>query len=157
MKNKKYIRIGIVAAVCLLAAVSVVLAMNVSFGMSTDAHAAMSIAFDKQAMRSANRIVIRTYGKEIEITDPALVGEIAEETAAATHMKLDCPEGKWIDVYCDDQLIRSMGWSACCDTVNVFDTDATHWVMSIEGAEEGGSIYLSRDLVEKLKALINAG
>lgn len=147
--------IGILLALAAVAVLIAVVACNVSFGMSTDAHAAMSIAFDKQAMDSADRVVVTAKGREIEITDPELIAQVAQETAAATHMKVTCPEDRRIDIYCSDRRIRSMGWSTCCDTVNVYDTDGDHWVISVEGIEEGGSIYLSKELRSRLNALIN--
>ncbi len=157
MKNKKRIVIlSLVLSVLVLAAVFLI--RNVSFGFSnlfTEAYGAMSLSFDKQAMQSVNRVVITADGKTVEITDPALIGEIVAETAAATHMKFGCPEDKQIDLYCDDRLIRSMGWSSCCDTVNVYDSDRAHWVISIEGSEEGGSVYLSPGLLERLTTAIN--
>ncbi|MBQ7372866.1 MAG: hypothetical protein IJW67_13490, partial [Blautia sp.] len=141
MKYKRRTYVAISAVVFFLAALCIVLKMHVSFAGSdlfNEAYAAISVAFDKQAMRSADRIVIRTGESEIQITDPELIGQIVEETAAATHMKVTCPEERWIDVYCGDRLIRSMGWSDCCDTVNVYNSDASHWVISVEGMEDGG-------------------
>ena len=158
MKHKRRTCIAILATVVFLAAIWLVLAMNASFGGSnlfSEAYAAMSVAFDKQAMQSADRIVIRTGESEIQITDPAILAQIVKETAAATHTKVTCPEERWIDVYCGDRLIRSMGWSGCCDTVNVYDSDASHWVISVEGMEDGGSVYLSQELVTKLNSLLD--
>lgn len=157
MKNKKRIVIlSLVLSVLVLTAVFLI--RNVSFGFSnlfTEAYAAMSVSFDKQAMQSVNRVVITANGKTAEITDPALIGELVAETAAATHMQLGCPEDKQIDLYCDDRLVRSMGWSSCCDTVNVYDSDMAHWVISVEGSEESGSVYLSPALLERLTTAIN--
>ncbi|MBQ7415417.1 MAG: hypothetical protein IJW14_00085 [Oscillospiraceae bacterium] len=147
--------ICILLALAAVAVLITVVACNVSFGMSTDAYAAMSIAFDRQAMASADRIVVTAKGTEIEITDPELIAQVTQQTAAATHMKFSCPEDRRIDIYCGDRLIRSMGWSTCCDMVNVYDTNGTHWVISVEGIEEGGSVYLSEELRSKLNALIN--
>lgn len=147
--------IGILLALAAVVVLITMVACNVSFGMSTDAYAAMSIAFDKQAMASADRVVVTAKGTEIEITDPKLIAQMVQETAAATHMKVTCSEDRRIDIYCGDRRIRSMGWSTCCDMVNVYDTDGTHWVISVEGIEEGGSIYLSEELRSKLNTLIN--
>lgn len=152
MKRNKVI--VLLASLCTLILVIVLLALNVSFGMSTGAYAAASIAFDKQAMQSVDRIVIRTKDAEYKIADVALVKDIVSETSAATHMNFSCPCDKWIDMYCGERLLRSMGWSSCCDAVNVYDTDAMHWVISMEGIEEGGSVYLSADLVAALNACV---
>ena len=156
MHNKKQIKkvIVLLTSLSVLILFIVLLALNVSFGISTGAYAAASIAFDKQAMQSVDRIVIKTKDAEYEITDAALVKDLVSETSAATHMNFSCPCDKWIDLYCGDHLIRSMGWTSCCDAVNVYDTDAKHWVISIEGIEEGGSVYLSADLVAALNACI---
>lgn len=162
--NKKTIRgnskqakkiIVLVTSLCILILAITLLALNVSIGMSTGAYAAVSIAFDKQAMQSVDRIIIRANGAEHEIADVALVKDLVAETSAATHMKFSCPCDKWIDMYCGERLVRSMGWTSCCDAVNVYDTDAMHWVVSLEGIEDGGSVYLSSDLVTALNSLIN--
>lgn len=147
--------IGILLTLAIVAVLITVAACNVSFGMSTDAYGLMSIAFDKQDMASADRIVVTAKGTRIEITDPELIAQMVQQTAAATHMKFSCPEDRRIDIYCGDRQIRSMGWSTCCDTVNVYDTDGSHWAMSVEGIEEGGSVYLSEELRWRLNALIN--
>ena len=145
----------LLAALCIIISTIVLVAVNTSFGASTEAYAAMSLAFDKRAMQSVDRIIIRTNGTEYELTDVALVNALVEETRAATHIQPSCPVEKWIDMYYGDQLIRSMGWSSCCNTVNVYDTDAMHWVISVEGIENGGCVYLPNDLVEALNSSIN--
>lgn len=154
MLKRKQVVILLVS-LCGLILIVLLLAVNVSFGMSTGSYAAISIAFDKRAVQSVDRIVVRTNNAEYEITDVTLVTDLVEQTSAATHIKPSCPCDKWIDMYCADRLIRRMGWSSCCDTVNVYDTDATHWVISKEGIEDGGCIYLSADLAAALNSLMS--
>ena len=149
--------IVLLTSLSVLILIIVLLVLNVSFGMSTGAYAAVSVAFDKQTLQSVDRVVIRANDAEYELTDTALVKDLVAETSVATHMAFSCPCDKWIDLYCGERLIRSMGWTSCCDAVNVYDTDAMHWVISIEGIEEGGSVYLSSDLVTTLNSLINDG
>lgn len=145
----------ILLVLCILSICIVLLIQNVSFGKGSGAHAAMSVALDKKSINSVDRVVIINATNEIEINDPTVIARIIEDTIVATHTKVTCPIDRQINLYCGDKLIRSMGWSRCCDTVNVYDTDIQHWVVSIEGLEEGGSIYLSPDLVDTLNTYID--
>ena len=154
MRRKK---IWIAATVlCVLLIAGIVASQFVSVGMAnlSEAHCALSFAFDKKQMQSVDRMVITANGRTVQITERALLDAVVEETMVATHMDVHCTEDRQIDLYAGDALVRSMIWSTCCDTVLVYDTDESHWVVSIEGAEEGGCIYLSRDLADKLNSLL---
>ena len=96
--------------------------------------------------------LVRVKGKRII---ESLLDAVVAETMVATHMDVHCTEDRRIDLYAGDALIRSMIWSTCCDTVLVYDTDESHWVVSIEGAEEGGCIILSNQLAKRLDAFID--
>lgn len=150
MRNHYRKLLVILLVLCISSICMVLLMQNVSFGKGSDAYAAMSVAFDKKSIHSVDRIIIINGTTEIEVDDPMVISQVIEETTVATHMKVTCPIGRQINLYCGDKLIRSMGWSRCCDTVNVYDTDITHWVVSVEGLEEGGSVYLSPGLVDTL-------
>ena len=144
-------------ALCIFLIAGIVVSQFVSVGMAnlSEAHGALSFAFDKKLMQSVDRMVITADGRSVSITDRALLDAVVAETMVATHMDVHCTEDRRIDLYAGDALIRSMIWSTCCDTVLVYDTDESHWVVSIEGAEEGGCIILSNQLAKRLDAFID--
>lgn len=149
----------IVIAVSILAFLligNIVASQFVSFGMAnlSEAQGALSFAFDKKQMQSVDRMVIAADKRTVEVTDRTLLDAVVDETMAATHMDVHRSEDRRIDLYAGDVLVRSMPWSTCCDTVLVYDTDETHWVISIEGVEDGGCIYLPAKLVRQLNALL---
>ena len=113
-----------------------------------------SISFDKQKMKTVNRIEITDGDKRIVITTHTTVDAIVKETMVATHIGTGCPYERKIDLYCDDTLIRTMYWSSCCDSVCVYDADAVHWIFSIEGTRPKGYIYLSEELSAELNKLL---
>ena len=153
--NRKKVVIAVLIFVFLLAG-NIVASQFVSVGMAnlSEAHVALSFAFDKKQMQSVDRIVITADERTVEITDRALLDAVVDETMAATHMDIHRSEDRRIDLYAGDTLVRSMPWSTCCDTVLVYDTDEKHWVLSIEGVEDGGCINLSAELVRQLNTLL---
>lgn len=113
-----------------------------------------SISFDKQKMKTVNRIEITDGEKRIEITAQTTVDSIIKETMVATHIGTGCPYERKIDLYCDNTLIRTMYWSSCCDSICVYEADAAHLIFSIEGTSPKGYIYLSKELIAELNKLL---
>lgn len=157
MKNKKMI-ISI-ALVAIIIATGIIWFNTIAYiggsNIFTESGGCISFSFDKRDITSVNKIVVSNGDKEVVIEDKALVDLVVNETKVATHFLRRCPEEKKIDLYSDDTLIRSMGWSTCCDTVRVYNADNAHWVFSIEGHEDEGYIYLSDTLVMKLNDLLS--
>ena len=84
-----------VLIICSIAAGVVLLAASAGFGCSnlfTETGGCFSVAFDKIVMRSVDKAVVVFGEKEVEITDPALVSSVVDETVAATHTHVGCPE-----------------------------------------------------------------
>ena len=156
MNRKKIVIVVSVLAFLLIG--NIVASQFVGVGMAnlSEAQCALSFAFDKKQMQSVDRMVITADKRTVEVTDRTLLDAVVDETMAATHMDVNCYEDRRIDLYAGDVLVRSMPWSTCCDTVLVYDTDETHWVVSIEGVEDGGCIYLSAELLQQLNALLSA-
>lgn len=154
MNRKKIVIVVSILAFLLIA--GIVAGQFVSVGMAnlSEAQVALSFAFDKKQMQSVDRMVIAADKRTVEVTDRTLLDAVVDETMAATHMDVHRSEDRRIDLYAGDVLVRSMPWSTCCDTVLVYDTDETHWVISIEGVEDGGCIYLPAKLVRQLNALL---
>lgn len=154
-KKKKWIVVG--ACVLVLGTVAIVAASVMGFGYSSLFWATggcLSVSFDKMAMNSVDKVLVDFGEKEVEITDPNFVKLLVDETMAATNVHVGCPEDRRIDLYSGDKLIRSMGWSTCCDTVHVYGAGDAHWTVSIEGAEADGFIYLPDSLVDRLNELL---
>lgn len=154
MRRKKRWIAATVLGVLLIA--GIIASQFVSVGMAnlSEAHGTISIAFDKQQMLSVDKMVISADGRSIQITDRALLDAVVDETMAATHLGGHSTTGKRIELYAGDTLVRSMIWSTCCDIVEVYGADESHWFLTVEGAKCGGSVNLSTELVQQLNALL---
>ena len=124
----------------------------------------VSIAFfEKQKLRAVNKVVLTYEDKVVTITDMDLIDEIVKETMVANRANLGCAKvnGRQIDLFSDDELIRSMKWSSCCqDTVYVYNSDSTHWILFSgyqlnrnHTAHEGWA-EISKELLNKLNILL---
>ena len=73
MRNRKFLLT--VGGLCLLAVCVILLSQFVSIGMASplDSYGAISIAFDRQQMRSVDKIVLRSGEQVVEITDGELL------------------------------------------------------------------------------------
>lgn len=120
--------------------------------------------FGKLELLGVDRAGLVVYGEEIEITDAELIRQIVKETRVATHMDTDCcqdccgcPDPHWgLKLYRGEECVRSMVWQTCCDAVEVYKPDATHWLIPPpEVKAEAGYVELSRDLVRELETLIH--
>ena len=121
--------------------------------------------FGKLELLGVDRAELVVYGEEIEITDPELLSQIVKETKVATHMDTNCcqdccgcPDPHWgLNLYRGEKQVRSMVWLTCCDAMEVYKPDATHWLIPPpEVTAEAGYVDLSGELVRKLDALISA-
>ena len=154
MLTKKRIVIVSTIFVVLILLISIV---SVRFSFDKKAGMGLSVAFfEKWKMLSVDRIVIETdAGKQIEITDSAIINKILDETTIATHgTSKHGHYERWIYLYNGDNLVRTMKWSTCGDMVELYDADAFHWLFPTEGTAEVGLVYLTEDLVDTLEALI---
>ena len=120
----------------------------------------ISIAFfEKQRLWGVDKIIIESEdGNVIEITEKQLISDILDETAVATHAS--SPHGNYersIYLYNGDKLVRSMKWTACCDTIEVYRADACHWFITPGGGTaDVGFVYLSEELITKIDTLLEA-
>ena len=120
----------------------------------------ISIAFfEKQKMRTVDKVVLRTGEKAVTITDMELVNQITSETIVATHTGIKFPPNGYIDLYSGDVLVRSMVWGIGAQTVKVYEVDHTHWVMISlwdwgNQSKNPALAYLSDELAEKLNTLL---
>ena len=112
--------------------------------------------FGKLELRNVDRVVITKNGAEITVTDSTLIDQIVSETTVATHGRIHDANDGTIRLYRGDKLLRSMGWSTCCDLVQVYEADLTHWVIAQPEINDAGFVQLSADLVEEINRLLAA-
>lgn len=109
--------------------------------------------FGKFELRNIDKVVLISGKDWWTVTDTELIGEICDETRIADHVNPCVSGGKRIELYSGDRLVRSMLWGDCCDTVQVYTPDLTHWIIGGIGTE-GGGVYLSEDLLAQLNAIM---
>ncbi|MBQ6851706.1 MAG: hypothetical protein IJO04_01565 [Oscillospiraceae bacterium] len=147
--------------ICILFWICIVvfLSTSVSYSRTYDSvEGCISIAFfEKQKMRTVDKVVLRTSEKTITITDPNLVREVTGETSVATHTGVKFPPEGYIDLYSGDVLVRSMLWGIGTQTVKVYEVDLTHWVivpLLVDQSKNPALAYLSDELAIKLNMLL---
>ena len=111
--------------------------------------------FGRFELRNIDKVVIASNGKEWTITDSNLIKQICNETRVAERVNLCTESSKRIDLYSGDRLVRSMKWSGCCNTVEVYESGVTHWLIAPLGSKvEGGYVELSDGLIAQLNAIM---
>ena len=111
--------------------------------------------FGSLELRNIDKVVIASNGKEWTITDSNLIKQICNETRVAERVNLCTESSKRIDLYSGDRLVRSMKWSGCCNTVEVYESGMTHWLIAPLGSKvEGGYVELSDGLIAQLNAIM---
>lgn len=114
--------------------------------------------FGRFELRNIDKVIIAANGKEWTITDSNLVKQICDETRVADRVNLCTESSKRIDLYSGDRLVRSMKWSVCCNTVEVYEPGISHWLIAPLGTKvEGGYVELSEELLAQLNAVMKSG
>ena len=116
----------------------------------------MSVSlFGRFELQNIDKAIVAADGKKWTITDSNLIEQICNETRVADRVNLCTDSSKRIDLYSGDRLVRSMKWSGCCNTVEVYKAGITHWLIAPLGAKvEGGYVELSDDLMAQLNAVM---
>ena len=116
----------------------------------------MSVSlFGRFELQNIDKAVVAADGKKWTITDSNLIEQICNETRVADRVNLCTDSSKRIDLYSGDRLVRSMKWSSCCNTVEVYEPGITHWLIAPLGTKvEGGYVELSDDLLAQLNAVM---
>ena len=150
-KKRKPINSDLIILAC-LAVIVLFFSICSSFRITAEsAGGCISFAlFGKLELRGVDKMVISVGEEQFVVTDADLLEQIVDETRVATHTDLGCANDRQIDLYRRDQLVRSMKWGLCCDTVYVYEEDPTHWLFG----GTTGHVELSRDLADKLNSLI---
>ena len=135
-------------------AILLCLLTNVGFNFTLfEGQGCISIALDKWDMMHVNKAYLWVEDVQYEITDIALIKQIAKETMVATYSDVQYPSKpeRWIELYYNDRLVRRMKWIACCEEALVYEADLLHWIWP--GTE--GFVTLSADnIVEQLEAIV---
>ena len=115
----------------------------------------ISIAFfEKQKMRTVDKVVLRDVieHKAVTVTDMDLIREITKEVTVASRTDIKVTPMGYIDLYSNDELVRSMLWNIHGKDIVVYEADRTHWLLfSVTGV---GITELSDELADKLDALL---
>ena len=107
--------------------------------------------FGKLELQGVDKMVISVGEEQFVVTDADLLEQVVNETRVATHADHGgLNDQKQIDLYRGDQLVRSMNWGDCCNSMRVYEEDLTHWLIG----GKAGYVMLSNDLYDKLDALI---
>lgn len=152
--KKWFVTILCIALVVMI--ISQFVAVNVK-GLITEAGGCISIAFDKHAMRRADRIVLHRDNISVTITDESLVHELSNTLMVADKTDLKASFGNdWIEIHDGDQLIRRMRWGQAghINRVEVYKADPSHWIWP--STDQQGLVFLSDELAEKLTSIIEA-
>lgn len=162
MKRTNKVRIVLCVLVLVVAAISVYHFSSVAIRCNLfDNGGCIAIVYDKASMRAADKVVLCVEENRYDITDVFLVHWITEATMVATHTNLryHSHTDRWIEIYHGETLVRRMQWAECVDETGVFvyREDSTHPIYTLDPAgSEGGMIFPSKKLVEKLNAIIDA-
>ena len=127
-------------------------------GFNTDLDgggACFSVVFDKAAVMTADKIVVRDGGQVITITDKALVREIASEFVVANRTDL-CGyyDDRWMEIYNGDTLVRNIHWNDHDDLAEVYSADLFHWIFP--STSKVGQVDLSREFVDRLEEILQS-
>jgi hypothetical protein len=113
----------------------------------------IAVVFDKASVMGADKIVYQIGSKEITITDPATVKEIASHFVVANRAGLcNSQDNRYMFIYNGEKLVRSLRWRCCEEIVDIYEEDATHWLLPAEC--HTGQVELSREFLNYLDSLI---
>lgn len=148
----------IVRGFCLLALVALVAFVGSFFiDVNTDTDrggGCFAVAFDKAAVLSADKIVIRENGMVITITDKDLVREIASCFVVANSTdQCDSRSGSVWEIYNGNSIVRTIIWNGCCENcAQIYEADLFHWLFPSESGL--GQLALPRDTYERLRSIV---
>ncbi len=157
MKSKKVNICLLLGVLCFSAVVTAWSVCHVSIGCAGlgESYWALSVAFDKQAMKQVDCVVLHDGERLVETRDTAFITQLCGETMAAKYIATGCSKDYQIDLYSGETLVRTMYWGTCCDTGWVYPADDSHWVMNLENLDtDWGTVEFSEELVNRLHALI---
>ena len=115
----------------------------------------IAVVFDKAAVMGADKIVYQAGEKEITITDRETVKKIASQFVVANRAGLcNSQDDRYMFIYNGDMLVRSLRWRCCEEIVDIYEEDATHWLLPAEC--HTGQVELSREFLAYLDDLLSS-
>lgn len=113
----------------------------------------IAVVFDKAEVVGADRIVYRAGDREVTITDPEDVKKIASQFVVANRAGLcNAQDDRYMYIYNGEKLVRSLRWRCCEEIVDIYEEDATHWLLPAEC--HTGQVELSKDFLNYLDSLL---
>lgn len=115
----------------------------------------IAVVFDKASVMGADKVIYQVGEKEITITDPETVKEIASHFVVANRAGLcNAQDNRYMYIYNGDKLVRSLRWRCCEEIVDIYEKDATHWLLPAEC--HTGQVELSREFLDYLDTLFES-
>lgn len=146
------------AAVIILSLVAAVFVasrfIGIHNGLFTNAGGdCIAVVFDKAEVMGADRIVYRAGDREVTITDASDVKKIASQFVVANRAGLcNAQDDRYMYIYNGEKLVRSLRWRCCEEIVDIYEEDATHWLLPAEC--HTGQVELSKDFLNYLDSLL---
>ena len=115
----------------------------------------IAVVFDKASVMGADKVIYQVGEKEITITDPETIKEIASHFVVANRAGLcNAQDNRYMYIYNGDKLVRSLRWRCCEEIVDIYEKDATHWLLPAEC--HTGQVELSREFLDYLDTLFES-
>ena len=115
----------------------------------------IAVVFDKASVMGADKIIYQVGEKEITITDQGTVKKIASQFVVANRAGLcNSQDDRYMFIYNGDKLVRSLRWRCCEEIVDIYEEDATHWLLPAEC--HTGQVELSREFLDYLDTLLES-
>jgi len=154
MKIKQFKRISIIVLVLIVLNLIAAQFIGIHNGLFSNASGdCIAVVFDKSAVIGADKIVYVAGNREITITDPDTVKNIAKRFVVANRAGLcNSLDNKYMYIYNGDKLVRSMRWRCCEEIVDIYEEDGLHWLLPPECSV--GQVELSKDFLDYLDTLL---
>ncbi len=153
-RNFRKIAIVLVSIIVFISIVS--LFVEVNFANPKQSYSCFSVAFDKWAMNSVDKVVFISPIKSTTITDRQLIRNLVKETKVA---EMSGVGGMYTDysveMYAGERLVRKIAMNSLFKEVAiVYNEDSTHWILDPYTTSDG-SVELSEALLAKIETFLN--
>ena len=152
----KFLKITIIL-VSLIVFISIVsLFVEINFANPKQSYSCFSVAVDKWAMNSVDKIVFVTPRKSTTITDKQLIRALVKETKVAELSGVGGMYNEYfIELYEGERLVRKIAMNSLFKEVAiVYNEDNTHWIFGPYTTSDG-SVELSEDLLTEIETFLN--
>lgn len=145
------ISVSIIILICIVS-----LFVEVNFANPKQSYSCFSVAFDKWAMNSVDKVVFITPRKSTTITDIQLIRNLVKETKVAEMSGVGGMYNEYfIELYAGKRLVRKIAMNTLFKEVAiVYNEDSAHWIFGPHTTSDG-SVELSEDLLTKIETVLN--